>query len=304
MKAPRSLSQVTDFDLRLLRVFKAVAQVGSFAAAESILGISRSAISLHMKDLEKRLGIRLCQRGRAGFALTDEGRTVLQAIDTVLMAVEDFRGEINQLHQSLRGTLNIGIINNLVTEHRMHVTEALQALRAQSKQVHIHISMSTAEDIELGLLNGRLHAGVLPLIQPLQGLKYTPLYDEPHNLYCSDQHPLFSQAQHITPAQLRGVASVMPSYKLPVETFELLQQLEQAATASDREGIAFLILTGDYVGFLPKHLAANWVQQGKMAALAPQHMHFDLPLTVAIRQSGRQNLIIDAFLQALKILQA
>ncbi|MCX5591540.1 LysR family transcriptional regulator [Alcaligenes endophyticus] len=299
MKTNRPLSQVTDFDLRLLRVFKAVAQVGSFAAAESILGISRSAISLHMKDLEKRLGIRLCQRGRAGFALTDEGRTVLQAIDTLLMAVGDFRNEINQLHQSLRGTLNIGIINNLVTEHRMHVTEALRALRAQSNQIHINISMSTPEDIELGLLDGRLHAGVIPFIQPLQGLKYLPLYEEPHHLYCSDQHPLFAQAQHINPAELRGVASVVPSYRLPAETFELLQQLEQAATATDREGIAFLILTGDYVGFLPSHLAQTWVEQDKMRALAPQHMHFALPLAVAVRQAGRQNLLIDAFLEAL-----
>ena len=71
----KGLLQVSDFDLRLLRVFRTVAQVGSFSAAEGVLGITRSAISLHMSDLEKRLGgIRLCQRGRAGFALTEEGR--------------------------------------------------------------------------------------------------------------------------------------------------------------------------------------------------------------------------------------
>ncbi|MGH8844684.1 MAG: helix-turn-helix domain-containing protein, partial [Advenella sp.] len=62
------LAQVTDFDLRLLRVFRTVAKMGSFTAAESALGITRSAISLHMSDLEKRLGMRLCQRGRAGFS--------------------------------------------------------------------------------------------------------------------------------------------------------------------------------------------------------------------------------------------
>lgn len=69
-----SLGQVSDFDIRLLRIFKTIVECGSFSAAESTLGLSRSAISLHMGDLEKRLGMRLCQRGRAGFALTDEGR--------------------------------------------------------------------------------------------------------------------------------------------------------------------------------------------------------------------------------------
>ncbi|MGO3131452.1 MAG: LysR family transcriptional regulator, partial [Alcaligenes sp.] len=105
----KGLLQVSDFDLRLLRVFRTVAQVGSFSAAEGVLGITRSAISLHMSDLEKRLGgIRLCQRGRAGFALTEEGRQVLRASETLMAAVENFRSEVNQLHSSLRGDLNIG----------------------------------------------------------------------------------------------------------------------------------------------------------------------------------------------------
>lgn len=79
-----------DFDLRLLRVFRTVVEVGSFAAAESARGIARSAISLHMSDLEKRLGVSLCQRGRAGFALTDEGRQALRAGEAVLTAIEGF----------------------------------------------------------------------------------------------------------------------------------------------------------------------------------------------------------------------
>ncbi len=299
MKPARPLSQVTDVDLRLLRVFKAVAEVGSFAAAENVLDISRSAISLHMKDLEKRLGIRLCQRGRAGFALTDEGRIVLQAIDTVLTSMEDFRNEVNQLHQRLRGSLNIGIINNLVSEPRMHVTEALQALRAQSDQVHIHISMSTADDIERGLLDGRLHAGVVPLIHPLSGLKYIPLYEERQSLYCGRNHPLFDRAAQLGPADLQGIAAITPSYRLPPGVFELLHDFEHAATSTDREGIAFLILTGDYMGFLPDHVAQSWVAQHKMAIVAPELMHFTLPLAVAVRKSSRQNMIIDFFLDAL-----
>ena len=76
-----SLGQVSDFDIRLLRIFKTIVECGSFSAAESTLGLSRSAISLHMGDLEKRLGMRLCQRGRAGFALTDDkGRKVYDSL--------------------------------------------------------------------------------------------------------------------------------------------------------------------------------------------------------------------------------
>lgn len=65
-----SLGQMSDYDIRLVRIFKTVVECGGFTAAETTLGISRSAISQHMSDLESRLGFSLCQRGRGGFSLT------------------------------------------------------------------------------------------------------------------------------------------------------------------------------------------------------------------------------------------
>ncbi len=58
------LGQLSDMDLRLLRVFKAVVDCGGMSAAELELNISLSTISKHIKDLEQRLGLTLCQRGR------------------------------------------------------------------------------------------------------------------------------------------------------------------------------------------------------------------------------------------------
>src|SRR5690606_28421734 len=135
------LSQITDVDLRLLRVFRAVAEHGGFAAAESALGITASAISLHMTELERRLGMRLCQRGRSGCVLTEEGRQVLLASAALLVVIDDFRSEMNQLHHRLRGELIIGLVNNLVTQARMRITSALRRLRRQSDVVHVNICM-------------------------------------------------------------------------------------------------------------------------------------------------------------------
>ena len=72
-RRPDALAQVSDFDIRLLRIFRSVVECGGFSAAETVLGIGRSAISQQMSDLEQRLGLRLCQRGRAGFSLTEVG---------------------------------------------------------------------------------------------------------------------------------------------------------------------------------------------------------------------------------------
>ncbi|NHQ84011.1 LysR family transcriptional regulator [Chromobacterium vaccinii] len=301
MNRKPALGQVSDFDIRLLRLFRAVAECGGFSAAEGVLGISRSAISLQMGDLEKRLGIRLCQRGRAGFALTDEGREVLRASQTLLAALEDFRSEVNLLHRQLRGELNIGINNNLVTLPKMRITQALRALAKQGPDVRINIGMMTPNDIETGLMDGQLHAGVVPLIQPLSGLDYLPLYDERSQLYCSREHPLFVQRDDdLAEADLAAADAVAPGYRLPPQAQALQQRLKPIATASDREGIAFLILTGRYIGYLPEHFAASWVTQGLMRPLLPTVCHYDAPLALAVRKGRRANLVLERFLQELE----
>lgn len=295
------LHQVSDFDLRLLRVFKTVAECGSFSGAESALGITRSAISLHMGDLEKRLGMRLCQRGRAGFALTDEGREVLRASETVLVAIEGFRSEVNQMHQQLRGDLNVAIVNNLVTQPKMRITHALKAVRAEGSGVRINLSMSTPGEIERGLLDGHLHVGAVPLISPLSGLDYSLLYEERSNLYCSHEHPLFAYAASVTDEQLAQADAVVPTYRMTAEAIGLHQLLNFGASATDREGIAFLILTGSYIGFLPDHYAATWVDKGIMAALDPNRLFFDAKLAIATRKGRRPNMILERFLDELQL---
>src|SRR6185437_12205149 len=73
------LGRVSDVDLRLLRIFQTVVNCGGFSAAEIDLGIGRSTISTHIGELEARLGTRLCQRGRGGFALTARGKKIYEA---------------------------------------------------------------------------------------------------------------------------------------------------------------------------------------------------------------------------------
>ena len=51
-RRPAPFAQLSDIDLRLLRVFRTVVECGGFSVAESVLGIGRSAISQQMSDLE------------------------------------------------------------------------------------------------------------------------------------------------------------------------------------------------------------------------------------------------------------
>ncbi|MDQ8951767.1 LysR family transcriptional regulator [Acinetobacter rudis] len=297
-------NQVSDFDIKLLRIFKTVCESGNFTSAESILGISRSAISLHMSDLEGRLGMRLCQRGRAGFAITPEGKEILKNVEVLFAAIEDFRIQANQIQKQLKGEFNIGLINNLVTMQSSYITQSLAELTAESRDIRINISMSTVSDIECKIMDGRLHVGAVPLMTPLSGLDYFDLYEENNYLYCGHNHPLFKQTQSIQATELLKYHTVMPSYSIPQAAQQLHQKMRSTANASDREGIAFLILTGQFMGFLPDHFAKKWLLEGSMKAVLPEQFQYSTRICMVTKKGVKPNMILSLFFEKLKKVKA
>ncbi len=160
------LKRLADTDLRLLRIYKTVVEAGGFAAAEVNLGISRAAISVAISDLETRLNLRLCQRGRAGFSVTNEGEKVYQSSMQLFTAIESFRTEVNSFHDQLQGEFNIGITDNLVTMPHMHITNSLGQLKQQGPQVQINISMIPSQRIEQGILDGGEDTETVDVTEP------------------------------------------------------------------------------------------------------------------------------------------
>jgi DNA-binding transcriptional LysR family regulator len=290
--------QLGNMDIRLLRIFKAVAECGGFSAAEVQLNISRSAISISMADLELRLGLRLCQRGRAGFSLTTEGARVYDAILQLLSALESFRTQVNAIHAHLKGELNIGITDNLVTMQHMRLTHALTRLKQRGPEVRINIRMIPPDEIEMGVLDGRLHVGVIPELRPLPGLNYLPLYGEESQLYCSHDHPLYS-VKTLSVEAIGQQDAVVPAYAQTATIKAQYLPLKETATATDREGVAFLILTGCYIGFLPTHYAQQWVNENRMRPLLPEQMHYVTDYAVITRKEARPNLVLETYLEEL-----
>ncbi len=273
-RRPTPLAQVSDFDIRLLRIFRSVVECGGFSAAESALGIGRSAISQQMSDLEQRLGLRLCQRGRAGFALTEEGREVYQSSLQLLSALESFRTEVNGLHQHLRGELNIGLTDNLVTVPHMRITHALARLKERGPDVRIQIRMTPPSEVEQGVLDGSLHVGVVPQAGALSGLEYQALYNERSLLYCAVGHPLFYvDDRELEDERLNAQEAIAPTFRLPPEAQAHYQALNCTASA--------------------------WVQQGRLRALKADSRSYEVSLAAVTRKGRRPHLVLESFLDAL-----
>jgi DNA-binding transcriptional LysR family regulator len=93
-------------DLADLTAFVAVADELSFRAAAVRVGITPSALSHAMRQLEERLGVRLLHRTTRSVALTDQGQRLLErlrpAITQIAAALEDLDRERRQPSGRLR----------------------------------------------------------------------------------------------------------------------------------------------------------------------------------------------------------
>src|SRR5919199_351485 len=72
------------FDVKQLRVLKAVSDHGSFSAAADALSYTQPAISQQIAALEKRAGTTLVDRGSRGVRLTDAGRALVEHAEVVI----------------------------------------------------------------------------------------------------------------------------------------------------------------------------------------------------------------------------
>ncbi|MBB3167795.1 LysR family transcriptional regulator [Simiduia aestuariiviva] len=290
------LRKINDIDLKLLRIFQTVADCGGFSAAESQLNIARSTISTHMADLESRLGLTLCQRGRAGFALTEEGKTVYDAVQALFGALDLFRREVNGLHDQVTGELNIICSDAIVSDPRFKLTETLARFCEQAPDVVINISTNSLPEMEQALIDGRADICFAPRHRDLSSVKYTPLYSEDYFLYCHKRHPLFDADEaSLSDERLAASPFIHPGIQTVGQASLAMEGLRRSANAYIYEVRMALVATGHFIGFFPSHYVQPWLTRGEMRALCPATRHYAVDIAALTRRAGAQDKVLALF---------
>ncbi|WP_310567084.1 LysR family transcriptional regulator [Hydrogenophaga sp.] len=292
------LGQVGDTDIRLLKVFKAVVDCGGMAAAELELNIGRSTISRHVKDLEQRLGLVLCRRGRGGFALTDEGRRVHADTLQLLDALESFRTHVGQMHGELTGTLRLGLFDKTVTNPAARIDRAIRAFRERAPQVRLDLTVGAINVLEPAVIDGQLQLAIVPDHRRSQSLNYAPLFPEQMRLYGGREHPLFGRAR-VGLDDLRAVEFAGLAFHSPNMEVTRRFGLKRSAVVNDQEAVALLVRSGRYVGFLPEHYAALFEAQGEMRRLGPADVGYVVDFVAVTRGPSSTSRLTQTFLQCL-----
>jgi LysR family transcriptional regulator, transcriptional activator for bauABCD operon len=286
VKSHAVLGQLGDMDLRLLRVFKTVVDCGGMAAAELELNIGVSTISRHVKDLEVRLGMTLCRRGRGGFALTAEGEQIYAETIRLLASTESFRASVDAIHRRLGGQLHVALFDKTASNPAAHIGAAIALFCDQAPDVSLNLHVAPINAIERGVIDGQFQVGVIPGHRRSDSLSYDVLFDETMLLYCGASHTLFGARDtalgwdSLAAHRFAGLGYHSPNMEISQQ-----MRMSRQATAFDQEAIATLILSGRFLGFLPDHYAAPFVQAGLMRALHPALFHYECQFLTILRRS-------------------
>ena len=179
-------------DLRQLRYFVAVAERGGFAAAASALNVAQSALSRHVKELERELGGALLERGARGVTVTEPGKVLLARGRWLFGAIDDIKAEVQTENREPSGTVRLGAPSSLAD---IFYAPLAQLIVERFPRVRLELSEGLTEGMCDHLLRGELDLAVVTQPQPNDHLDYETLVVEQVFLIGAPRDPLLKRGK-------------------------------------------------------------------------------------------------------------
>ncbi|ALU90017.1 LysR substrate-binding domain-containing protein [Herbaspirillum rubrisubalbicans] len=166
-----------ELSLDRLRTLVAIADLGSFAAAARALHLAPPTVSLHISELEERIGAPLLLRQRSQVRPSGIGATLVARARQLLAAAEQALEEVGRQVQGLAGRVRLGASTGAIAYLLPQVLERLgQSHPGIDVQIHILTSQETLSQ----LVEGSLDIGLVALPQsPVGGLTVKPWRRDP-----------------------------------------------------------------------------------------------------------------------------
>lgn len=143
--------------LRNLQILTAVARKGSFAAAAEQLGLTQSAISLQIKNLEEELGVQLFERTGRSPKLNLNGKLVVERAVEILTIYDGIRNELTP-SGIVGGVLTLGVVPTVLTGP---LPAVLGRLRRRHENLNVRLLSGLSAELFSKVEDGELDAALI-----------------------------------------------------------------------------------------------------------------------------------------------
>lgn len=181
-----------NYTLRQLRTFVAVAHHGGFSQAGQAIGLSQSAVSHSIKELEAEIGVRLLDRTTREVKLTEAGHQLASRMERLLEEMNTTLLDIRSYGEQRSGTVRIAA-SQTISAHLM--PQCLASSQENFPDIKVILHDRVQQWVLQSVRNAEVDFGIV--IGPLNDADFSCLaiLDEPFLLLCRNDDPLASVEQ-------------------------------------------------------------------------------------------------------------
>ena len=274
-------------NLRRLKYFVKIVDIGSLTQAAEVLHIAQPALSQQVATLEGEMDQQLLIRTKRGVTPTEAGKVLYTHARTILRQCEQAQLAVNNIGQTLSGQVSIGLAPG--TAASSVTMPLLQAVRNELPDVMVYLHENSGTVLNDKLLGGQLDMAVLYERSPVAGISSQQLLKEDLWLVGTRECPgqsvdlaAIAEMNLFLPRDYTAVrARVDEAFSLRRLTAKIIGEIESLST------LTAAIASGMGVTVLPESAARALCSNanGWMARITTPSMSLPLSLNTSARGS-------------------
>lgn len=288
-------------DLSQLHLFKDIVQTRSISRGAALNGVTQSAASQTVQELERLLGVQLLDRSRRPLEVLPAGKVFYDFCRDTLRRHQDFLVELEELRGANGGTVRVAAIYSVgISEMARLESEFARRLPAGV----LEVSYLRPEKVYQSVVDERVDLGLVSYPESTREVIALPWRDEQMVIACSPQHPLAASAS-LRPEDLERADFIGFDEDLPIsrdiERFLREQgvRVHVVMRFDNIQSMKEALRLGHAVSLLPVPILREDVTEGRLSVV-PLEKPLFRPLGIIHRRRRAFNRATQVFLELLR----
>ena len=283
------------------KIFRDVAQSRSVSKGAALNGISQSAASQHIQELEDRFGVELLDRSTRPLGLTPAGRLYFDLCREVLRRAEEFMAALDELKHEIGGNVRIASIYSIGLSEMPRLREEFASLYPKAS---LQTEFLRPDRVYDAVLSDSADLGLISYPEHRRDITVIPWRNESMAVALPPGHALAARST-LSAADLEGQEFIAFDEEVIIRR-EVDRYLRDHGVNVIRvmqfdniQSIKEAVGSGHGVSILPQPSISSDAEQGRVVSIPLNAPAFVRPVAVIHRKRKKLNRATQAFLDVL-----
>src|ERR1017187_7469640 len=284
------------------KLFKEISQAKSISRAAAHCGISQSAATQHVQEVERRLGLPLVDRSTRPLALTEAGKLYADFCRDVLRREDQFLVALERVKGQAEGAVRVASISSIGLSE---MSRLRQEFERRHPHAQLHVDYLRPDKIYEAVLGDHADLGLVSYPVAKRELAVVPWRKEQMAVAVPPSHPLAAKTI-LQPSDLNGQDFIAFDEDLLIRR-ELDRffrdhgvEVNQVMQFDNIQTIKEAVALGSGISILPARAMQTEIEQGRLISVPLHAPELLRPLGIVHRKRKKFNLAAQAFLNLLR----